>query len=449
MTPQEAWDAVLGELQMQLHRENFKKWLQPTRAISLNDDTFLIAVPNTFYAAWLDQKWRYQIKKTVASVLGRELDIKFQIGQQQPGPAESQMTAARLDCPQTAVTLPAAVSNLVSRYTFGNFVVSNNNILAHSAALDVAQNPGQTNNPLFIYGGCGLGKTHLLQAIGHTGVAAGLSVLYSSAEQFTNDYVASLRCHTVDDFRSKYQSPDILLVDDIPFLCGKERTQETFFHTFNERHNASRQIVICSDRPPKSLTSLEDRLISRFEWGIVVGIAPPDVQGRLDILKSKSANLPIAVPDDALKALARIPFRNIRELEGSLNKVTAMAKLSHQAPTGELVDNIFRDIRPAQKTEARSPEKIVEQVARYYDVTPQSILSKKGGRSANTIRHVTLYLLREECQMSLSDISNYLGYKDHTSVSYGLNKITSGLSRDQRLKETVHKITEDLHTATA
>ncbi len=445
MTAQEAWDAVLGELQLQVNKANFKSWLKPTKGLSCTNDAFVIGVPTAFVGEWLEKRWHSLIKKTLVSVVGRDLEIKFQIG-----PAAPERLEPRAPAPEPSSSHPTgnsltAGSGLMSKYTFGNFYVSSSNSLAHAAALDVAQNPAKTYNPLFIYAGSGLGKTHLLHAIAHTGVASGYSVVYASGEQFTNEFVTSLRTHTLDDFRLKYRTPDILLMDDVQFFCGKEQTQETFFHAFNDLHNANHQIVISSDRPPKSLPSMEDRLVSRFEWGIMVGIAPPDPAGRLGILKSKSANLSVTFPDDALETLARVPFRNIRELEGCLNKVAATARLSHSAPTTELVRKIIDEMLPPQDSGTPAPEKIVEQVARHYNVTPQHILGRKGGRSGNLIRYITVYLLREESGMSLNDIGDYLGYKDHTSVSYGLNKIAGNLKTDKELKEAVDRIAQDLH----
>ncbi len=451
MTAQDAWEAVLGELQLQVNKTNFNSWLKPTKGLSYSNNTFLIGVPNTFIKEWLEKRWHFLIKKTLISVTGHDLEIQFQVGPGVPEAPERRSPAASAgaDLPRTAGNSTSPAPSLIPKYTFSNFFVSSSNCLAHAAALDVAQNPARNYNPLFIYSGSGLGKTHLLQAIGHTVSAAGYRVLYSNGEQFTNEFVNSLRSHTLDDFRTKYRSPDILLMDDIQFLCGKEQTQENFFYAFNDLYNSSRQIVLSSDRPPKSLPFLEDRLISRFEWGIMVGITPPDVQARLGILKSKSANLklPVTFSDEALETLARVPFRNVRELEGTLNKVAALAKLSDQQPNAELVNRVIGEMEPAKSTGALAPSAVLAQVARHYNVTTQSILNKKGGRAANTIRHVTLYLLREESGLSLSDIGAYLGYKDHTSVSYGYNKIASSIKSDQALKQTVDQIAQDLRAA--
>ncbi|MBI4334612.1 MAG: chromosomal replication initiator protein DnaA [Chloroflexi bacterium] len=447
MTAQEAWEAALGELQLQVNKANFNSWLKPTRGLSYTDNTFLIGVPNPFIAEWLEKRWHSLIKKTLISVLGSDLEIKFQVGAtgpqlpQPPAPA----AAPRPDAARPASNAANVHPSLIPKYTFSNFVVSSSNCLAHAAALDVAQNPARNYNPLFIYAGSGLGKTHLLQAIGHTVWAAGYKVLCSNGEQFTNEFVNSLRSHTLEDFRMKYRTPDVLLMDDIQFFCGKEQMQENFFYAFNDLYNASRQIVLCSDRPPKSLPFLEDRLISRFEWGIMVGILPPDQKGRFSILKSKAANLSLPFPDDALLALARAPFHNIRELEGSLNKVSAVARLSNQPPTTELVDSVIREMFPPERqTGTPAAEKVVDHVARHYNVTAQSILNKKGGRASSLIRYVALYLLREQSGLSLSAIGAFLGYKDHTSVAYGYKKIASSLDKDKDLKDAIEKISRDL-----
>ncbi len=447
MTAQDAWEATLGELQLQISKANFATWLKPTKGISYDSDVFLIGVPNSFVGEWLDKRWHSLIKKTLASILGRDLQIKFQVG-----PSCANTTAASPLLP-VANHGPASKSHelpppaLSPRYTFDNFVVYSSNCLAHAAAVDVAREPAKNYNPLFIYAGSGLGKTHLLQAIGHAGWAGGYNVLYSNGEQFTNEFVNSLRSHTFEDFRLKYRSPDILLMDDVQFLCGKDQTLENFFYAFNDLYNARRQIVLCSDRPPKLLPHLEERLLSRFEWGILVNIESPDYQARLAIVKAKAEKMSLPLPDDALETIARTPFQNVRELEGCLNKVSALAKLSNQAPTAETVRQAIPEILVKSSPANVSPKKILEQVAAHYNTTPKTILAKRRDRSTTLLRHIALYLIREQCQLSFANIGEILGYKDHTSILYGYEKMAAALKTDDILKQSVDKIVADLQPA--
>lgn len=446
MTAQDAWEAVLGELQLQISKANFTTWLKPTKGISYDNNVFLIGVPNSFVGEWLEKRWHSLIKKTLASILGRDLQIKFQVGASCPDTrAVSPLLSVKNgnDAGKRHGLPPPALS---PKYTFDNFVVYSSNCLAHAAAVDVAREPAKNYNPLFIYAGSGLGKTHLLQAIGHAGWAGGYDVLYTSGEQFTNEFVNSLRNHTFDDFRLKYRSPDILLMDDVQFLCGKDQTQENFFYAFNDLYNASRQIVLCSDRPPKSLPHLEERLLSRFEGGILVNIESPDCQARLAIIQAKAEKMLLPLPNDALEAIARTPFQNVRELEGCLNKVAALAKLSNQAPTAETVRQAIPEILVKSPAANVSPKKILEQVAAHHNTTPKTILAKKRDRSATLLRYIALYLIREQCQLSFADISDILGYKDHTSTLYGYNKIAAALKEDDLLRQSVDKIVADLQT---
>lgn len=446
MTAHDAWEAALGELQLQISKANFNTWLRPTRGLSYSNEVFLIGVPNSFVGEWLDKRWHLLIKKTLTSILARDVQIKFQVG---TPISEITASAPLLSLKSSnsagkAHELPAPA--LSPKYTFENFVVYRTNCLAHAAALDVASQPAKHYNPLFIYAGSGLGKTHLLQAIGHAGRAGGYNVIYSNGEQFTNEFVSSLRSRTFEDFRLKYRSPDILLMDDVQFLCGKDQTQENFFYAFNDLYNANRQIVLCSDRPPKSLPHLEERLLSRFEWGIQVNIESPDYQARLAIARAKAEQMPLPLPTDALETIARTPFKNVRELEGCLNKVAALAKLSNQAPTNDTVRQAIPESPVKNRANAICPQKIMEQVATHHNTTPEAILARKRDRSTTLLRHLTLYLIREHCQLSFAAIADIMGYKDHTSLLYGYEKISAALKKDDLLKQSVDKIVANLQS---
>ncbi len=445
-TPQEIWQAVLGELQLQINKTNFITWLKPTKGLSLDNNVFTVGVPNSFVGEWLEKRWINLIKKTLASTLGCDTGVKIQVGFGLLNTTVNGNAAShrQIQEPEHRKDQHGVVCPFFPKYTFDSFVVSDSNRIAYSAALGVAQNPAKTYNPLFIYSGSGLGKTHLLQAIGHTAWNSGYNVLYSNGEQFTNEFINSLRYHTTEDFRLKYRTPDILLMDDVQFFSGKEQTQETFFYTFNDLHNSSHQIVISCDQPPKSLPHLVERLRSRFEWGIIVDITPPDYEARLAILKAKSECCPVPFPQEALETIAKMPIDNIRELEGCINKVMACASIFNEPLTSEVVLKAIEDIYKHRQESRLTPQQILEQVASHYDSTTQAILNKKRDRSTTFLRYIVIYLIREQCSLSLSNIGDFLGYKDHTSILYGYDKVVKALKKDENLKQSVEKIIQEL-----
>lgn len=334
-SPKEIWDIVLGDLQVQVSKPNFRTWFSKTLGLSYQDNRFIIGVPNTFAAEYLEKNQRSLIEKSLKGLTSPDVKVVFQVDGKSPC----------LPAAESAASLPAAppaYTRLNPNYVFNSFVEGDNNRLARAAALSVAQNPGRTYNPLFIYGGAGLGKTHLLHAIGQAAIANHINVICTSAEQFTNEFVTALRDRNTEDFRNKYRSIGMLLIDDIQFIGGKEQTEESFFHTFNELHNTNRQIVITSDCPPKSMPLLEERLRSRFEWGLIVDIQPPDYETRLAILQSKARLKGVDVPRDVLELIAKEAHSNIRVLEGSLNRVFAFAKLLRASPTMEIASRAYR-----------------------------------------------------------------------------------------------------------
>ena len=331
------------------------------------------------------------------------------------------------------------------RYTFGSFIVGQSNKLAHAASLAVAENPGRVYNPLFLYGGVGLGKTHLLHAIGHAGETSGLNVLYTTSEKFTNEIINAIRFQKTEEFRSKYRQIDILLVDDIQFIAGKESTEEEFFHTFNTLHIANKQIVVTSDRPPKAISSLQDRLRSRFEWGLLADVQPPEYEHRMAILRSKSESLRFSIPASVIEYVARPECSSVRELEGALNRVIAYATL-HDAPlsikiAAQALEHIYDKKPPASLT---VPE-VFDGVCRYYNARPDLVRGKQRDRDIVWPRQVAMYLMREETTASLLQIGAALGGRDHTTIMHGWEKVKAEINNNEHVRQEIAAVLESLH----
>ncbi|HEY4389671.1 MAG TPA: chromosomal replication initiator protein DnaA [Ktedonobacteraceae bacterium] len=335
-------------------------------------------------------------------------------------------------------------NRLNPRYTFDAFIVGNSNRLAHAASLAVAEAPGESYNPLFLYGGVGLGKTHLLHAIGHQGVQTGLAVLYVSSEQFTNEIINAIRYRTTEEFRAKYRSVDILLVDDIQFIAGKESTEEEFFHTFNSLHEMSKQIVICSDRPPKAIVSLEERLRSRFEWGLIADIQPPDLETRMAILRVKADLLRYRVPDDIISYIAGRVQTNIRELEGCLNRLMAYQQLHRTELTMDVARAAMSSLGNDVKETRLSSRQIAEAVAEYYRISLDAMCGKQRDKHIVVPRQIAMYLIRQETQASLLEIGQLFGGRDHSTVLHACEKIERSVNLDPALRREVIAIREQL-----
>jgi len=329
------------------------------------------------------------------------------------------------------------------KYNFESFVVGPSNRLAHAAALAVSDIPAMAYNPLFLYGGVGLGKTHLLHAIGNSCQRKGLQALYVSSEQFTNDLINAIRTHNTEEFRLKYRNKDILLIDDIQFIAGKESTQEEFFHTFNTLHAANKQIVLSSDRPPKAIPTLEERLRSRFEWGLLADIQPPDLETRIAILQFKAETQPIPISRDLITLIAQRVVSNIRELEGALNKLVAYSTLTREPPSEAQLEATLQDIIAAPKT--LTPEEVIRAVAEFYRITEDEITGRRRNKEIVRPRQVAMYLARQETQSSLPEIGTALGGRDHTTVIYGVEKINGQLEQDSTLRREVMAIQEQLY----
>jgi len=425
---QQIWEAALGELQIQVNKPNYRTWLEKTVGLSYQDNQFIIGVPNTFVAEYLDKSQRSLIEKTLIGLTRRDVEVLFSVDGRQP------------DSPGNHST-PEKISRFNTKYTFDSFIVGDCNRLAYTAALGIAENPGHSYNPLFIYGGVGLGKTHLLQAIGHMAQANRIQVLYVSGEQFTNEFITALRERKIEEFRNKYRRVDMLLIDDVHFISGKEQTEGCFFHTFNELHNTNRQIAITCDRPPQALSLLQDRLRSRFEWGLTVDIQLPDLETRLAILQSKAEREKVNITPDVLDFIAQQNQQNIRELEGSLNRVIAYTKLIRASITLELASKALENIATkAPKGAANTLALVIEAVADSFQITPADLKSRKRDKETALARQVAMYLLRQETNYPMAEIGKELGGRNSSTVSHAYEKIVNGIDNNPYLKRKISNI---------
>jgi chromosomal replication initiator protein len=430
---QQIWETALGELQLQVSKQNYRTWLEKTVGLSYEDSTFVVGAPNTFTTEYLDKKLRSLVEKTLIGLTTDDIKLVFQVNNGHQGLPENggAHTGAT-----TSTLAPRAMFNV--RYTFDSFVAGNCNQLARSAALAVAENPGQQYNPLFIYGGVGLGKTHLLQAIGLAVLARHRNVLFVSAEKYTNDFVTALREGKTKDFHSKYRNVDILLVDDIRFISGKEQTEESFFYTFNELHNANRQIVISSDLPPKSLPLLQKRLRSRFEGGLVAAVEPPDFETRRAILRNKAELKGVDIPAEALDVIAQPAEQSVRQLEGLLNRVVAFSRLVRAEITPGLAARAITDVADG-KTRASplTAGAVIQAVATSFSLTTNDITARKRDKQTILARQIAMYLLRQETGFSFAQIGQELGGRDHSTVIHACGKISTELASNNPLKAKV------------
>jgi len=404
----------------------------------------VVGTPTASATEWLEKRLHSMIKKTLLAVTSSEIDVQFQALQPWIGTAVKPGNNHRNLNSHTNNSRFNGNMLLSPKYTFANFIVGASNRLAHAAALGVAETPGRGYNPLFIYGGVGLGKSHLLHAIGHVVARNNANIVYVTSEQFTNEFVNAIRERKTEDFRNKYRSADVLLIDDIQFIADKEQTQEGFFHTFNDLHNGDKQIVVTSDRSPKSMPLLEDRLRSRFEWGLIADIQPPDLETRLAILRAKADEQEVDVPYEVLNYIARKIQKNIRELEGSLNRVVAYSRLCKTIPTTEIAAQALTEFPTDGARRTIIPEQVTITVGEYFDIDPEVLRSSKRDKPISLARQVAMYVLREETQLSLSQIGAQLGNRDHKTIMHGCQKIASDINNDPELRRDVIEIRERL-----
>jgi len=431
---EQIWETALGELQIQVNKPNYRTWLEKTVGLSYQENQFVVGAPNTFIAEYLDKNQRSLIEKTLISITSHDIKVVFQVHTRNQG------------APGSYSIREKAVPKLNSNYTFDSFVTGMCNRLAYAAALGVAENPCHSYNPLFIYGGPGLGKTHLLQAIGHAALANSLQMLYVSGEQFTNEFINALQERKTKEFRNKYRSVDMLLIDDIHFITGKEQTAECFFHTFNDLHNNNRQIVITSDHSPKAMPLSDERLSSRLQGGLIVDIQPPNFETRLAILETKAKRKGQDISLDALEFIAHKISQNIRELEGNLNRVIAYAKLLKSLVTPELAALALENIadKPARGS-ALTPALLLEAVANSFQLTPADLKGRKRDKETALARQVVMYLLRQETNSSLAQIGKELGNRNPATVGHACEKIASSINTSPYLMRQIAEIREEVN----
>ncbi len=436
---EEIWSKACTLLQRELPRPSYEIWVHPAEPVALGDGCLTLGVPSEAARATLDEHYRGQILRALNSVAEEPLDVRFTVVVRREPEAPTPPTPSSAAEGSQAGATGGVRDTLQSRYTFDGFVVGNSNRLAHAAALAVAEMPGRAYNPLFIYGGVGLGKTHLMQAIGNQALQRrpNLKILYVPAETFTNEMVNSVRDNKGPEFRSRYRTIDLLLIDDIQFIAGKVGTQEEFFHTFEALYGAQKQIVLSSDRPPKEITTLESRLRSRFEWGLITDIQQPDFEMRLAILRKKALADNLEVDDTALEFIATHIETNIRELEGAFIRFIAYCSVHHFPFTYEHASGALRDLLPAQHERKLTIRTIQQKVADYYSLDLSDLTAKKRTRSVSYPRQIAMYLSREMTDSSLPKIGEEFGGRDHTTVMHACDKIAGDLRNDPQFRELV------------
>lgn len=438
------WNKALLKIETKLSKPSFETWMKSTKAHSLQGDTLTITAPNEFARDWLESRYLHLIADTIYELTGEELSIKFIIPQNQDEVEAMPKSPIKKMSKEDPVDIPQNMLN--PKYTFDTFVIGSGNRFAHAASLAVAEAPAKAYNPLFIYGGVGLGKTHLMHAIGHYVIDHNPSakVVYLSSEKFTNEFINSIRDNKAVDFRNRYRNVDVLLIDDIQFLAGKEQTQEEFFHTFNTLHEESKQIVISSDRPPKEIPTLEDRLRSRFEWGLITDITPPDLETRIAILRKKAKAEGLDIPNEVMLYIANQIDSNIRELEGALIRVVAYSSLINKDINADLAAEALKDIIPSSKPRIITIKDIQRIVGQQFNIRLEDFKAKKRTKSVAYPRQIAMYLSREMTDSSLPKIGEEFGGRDHTTVIHAHEKISKLIVEDEQLQQHVKEIKEQL-----
>ena len=453
MDAKQVWRAALGELQVSLSPANFETWLRDTYLVEVEDQRFRISVPNGFAKDWLESRYRPLISQTLARVVGYSVQVEFVVTAAGDAQAQASTVAAQaVRVEPTRMGAPegsgGGATYLNSRYTFSNFIVGSANRLAHAASLSVAERPGHAYNPLFLYGGVGLGKTHLMHAIGNAVVAKfpRKRVVYATSEKFTNEFITSIQQGRIDEFRARYRRIDLLLIDDIQFIADKERTQEEFFHTFNTIHEDGKQIVLSSDRPPKAILTLEERLRSRFEWGLIADLTAPDLETRIAILRAKAEEQGTPITPDVMEFIARKVVSNIRELEGALNRIVAYASMGAMPVSIELAQAVLSNVLYNPKKRQVTPERIAQAVSEYYGVGMDQLRGQKREKSIVVPRQVAMFLMREETDVSLLRIGAELGGRDHSTVLHACGKINREMQVNDEMRREVAAVRELIYS---
>ena len=449
MTKEELWQATLAQLQFQISQANFATWLKNTYILAKKGGEIVVSVPNNFSKEWLENKYNKLIFKIIRNLDTEVREVNYAV--ERGATAKEAAAPTPLAEEETQLGFQALLvdkaTNLTSRYNFDNFVVGPFNELAHAATLAVTKNPGSVYNPLFIYGGTGLGKTHLLQASGNRvgKEFADKKVKYVSSERFTTGVVSAIRNHNMDSFRASYRDLDVLILDDVQFLAGKDKTQEELFHTFNTLYESGKQIIFSSDRPPKAIAALEERLRSRFEGGMIADISAPDFETRLAILKNKTQEKTLPLGDDVLEYIASHIQRNIRELEGAVNRLAAFHKLNSSLPTVVEAKNLLKSIIQSPSRFA-TPKRVVQAVAEFYDIKEKDILAPSRKKEVVKPRQIAMYLLREELKSSYPFIGKRFGGKDHTTAIYSCAKIGKELQESEGFAEEMALIRQRIYS---
>ncbi|PWU70085.1 chromosomal replication initiator protein DnaA [Gracilibacillus dipsosauri] len=443
---EDLWQNTLEMIKEKVSKPSYDTWLKNTLIDQIQEDTVIISAPNEFTRDWLESKYTKIVKEVLYELTGADLSVKFIIPESAEilNAEETQTKKKAIISSQGNHTSPKSMLN--DKYTFETFVIGSGNRFAHAASLAVAEAPAKAYNPLFIYGGVGLGKTHLMHAIGHYVLDHNPSakVVYLSSEKFTNEFINSIRDNKAVNFRNKYRNVDVLLIDDIQFLAGKEQTQEEFFHTFNTLHEENKQIIISSDRPPKEIPTLEDRLRSRFEWGLITDITPPDLETRIAILRKKAKADGLDIPNEVMLYIANQIDTNIRELEGALIRVVAYSSLINQDIDASLAAEALKDIIPASKPKVITIHHIQEAVGKRYQVKLEEFAAKKRTKSIAFPRQIAMYLSRELTDFSLPKIGEEFGGRDHTTVIHAHEKISKMIATDSLLSKEIDEIKEQL-----
>jgi chromosomal replication initiator protein len=428
-TAKEIWEVAKGALQVQISKANFDTWLKDTVGLGQQGREFTVGTPNAFAKEWLDKRLHSLVTKVLISIIGQEVEVLFQVC-----PSQESVTVTKASGPSR---LPPLIN---PRYTFDNFIVGASNRLAYAAALGAAEEPGRSYNPLFIHGVPGVGKTHLAHAIANDASLNGFRVVCASSEQFTNEFVNSLKERRTEEFRHKFRNTDLLVIEDVQFMVGKPQTQETLFHTFNELHNGSRQLVITGDRTPASMTSVETSLWSRLGCGLVTEVEPPDLNTRLAILHASAQQQQISIDNAVFEYIAQRCQQNVRELEASFNLVMAYAKLLRQSPTLELAQQALQSLSPSAKPTALTATSILDAVAAYFQISPDSLTGRSRDHRVTLARHIAIYLVREKTNCGLSDIGRLLGGREHSTILRAHQRVASMLSTDPSIKQSINEI---------
>lgn len=433
------WDNALAVLEHETSSISFNTWIKDLSPVGIEGNVFIVQSSEDFFRSMIQSRYRALITNVLKQVCNKEFELKVVI----PGEYESNTSAPT---PSAEGSDSQINNNLNPRYVFDTFVVGNSNRMAHAAALAVAEAPAKAYNPLFIYGGAGLGKTHLMHSIGHfiLNTNPKAKITYVTSETFTNELINSIRDDKNEDFRNKYRTIDVLLIDDIQFIGGKERTQEEFFHTFNALREANKQIIISSDRPPKEIPTLEDRLRSRFEWGLIADIQPPDLETRIAILRKKAILDKLTVPNDVMVFVANKIDSNIRELEGALNRIVAYSSLANREINIDLANEALKDIFSSNKPRQITLDIIMDVVASYYQIRKEDLTSKKRTRNVVLPRQIAMYLCRELTDLSLPKIGDSFGGRDHTTVIHAYEKIQTSMNKNTEIKNSLEELKKRL-----